>query len=53
VPLNVFDALAFGSLLSATDPVAVLAVFDQVWEMVILLCTVILRINGGRIATII
>jgi sodium/hydrogen exchanger 2 len=30
VPLGVFDALAFGSLLSATDPVAVLAVFEQI-----------------------
>jgi sodium/hydrogen exchanger 2 len=30
VPIGVFNALAFGSLLSATDPVAVLAVFDQI-----------------------
>jgi NhaP-type Na+/H+ or K+/H+ antiporter len=29
-PLSIFDSLAFGSLLSATDPVAVLAVFDQI-----------------------
>ena len=30
VPVTAFEALAYGSLLSATDPVAVLAVFDQI-----------------------